>query len=58
MLPEALVVVACGDGCPLGALLLAYVALKAFHPRYFAVGVLWVWPVVPMRTTFEQPFPL
>ena len=40
MLMEALVVVACGDGCPLAALLLAYVALKAFHPWYFAVAVL------------------
>ena len=58
MLLEALVVVACGDGCPLAALLLAYVALEAFHPLYFAVGILWVWPVVPMPTIFEQSLPL
>ena len=58
MLLEPLVVVACGDGCSLAALLSAYVAFEAVHPVYCAFRILWVWPVVPMPTIFEQPLPL
>ena len=58
MLLEALVVVACGEGCSLAALLSAYVALEAFHPLHCAIGILWVWPVVPMPAIFEQSLPL